>query len=237
MFKFKEFTIKQDKTAMKIGTDAVLLGAWANIENYPNTILDIGSGTGILSLMLAQRCDAITIDAVEIEPNAFEQCVENFEKSDWGDRLYCYNVSFEEFAEEMSEDEETYDLIISNPPFYTDDFKSEDKNRNTARFESSLSFENLLDGVAKLLSENGVFSVIVPKKEENHFINLAKTKQLFLQRICEVQGNSNSEVKRVLMEFNKTSCEIKKEHLIIEHSRHNYTEDYIKLTKNFYLKM
>ncbi len=237
MFKFKEFTINQDKTAMKVGTDAVLLGAWTNIENYPNTILDIGSGTGILSLMLAQRCDAMTIDAVEIEPNAFEQCVENFEKSDWGDRLYCYNVSFEEFAEEMSEDEETYDLIISNPPFYTDDFKSEDENRNIARFESSLSFENLLDGVAKLLSENGVFSVIVPKKEENHFINLAKTKQLFLQRICEIQGNSNSEVKRVLMEFSRTSCEIKKEHLIIEHSRHNYTEDYINLTKDFYLKM
>ena len=101
-FKFKEFTVRQDKTAMQVGTDAVLLGSWCSVDGYPDSILDIGSGTGVISLMLAQRSDAITIDAVEVDESAYEQTVENFEQSDWGDRLYCYNATFQEFANEIS---------------------------------------------------------------------------------------------------------------------------------------
>lgn len=236
-FKFKEFTIHQDKTAMKIGTDAVLLGAWVSISEECNSILDIGSGTGVISLMLAQRSFAETIDAVEIDENAYEQTVGNFEQSDWGDRLFCYHASFQEFANEMEEDEEKYDLIISNPPFYTDDFQSDDNARNKARFTTSLSFEELLNGVAKLLSKNGVFAVIIPYKEEENFIRYAEKENLYATRICRVKGNVASETKRSLLEFSFAKKDIKNEELIIETARHQYTKEYIELTKEFYLKM
>ena len=236
-FQFKEFTIHQDKTAMKVGTDAVLLGAWCTVDNYLDSILDIGAGTGVISLMIAQRSDAMTIDAVEVDEKAYEQAVENFEKSDWGDRLYCYNATFQEFADEIAAEEERYDLIVSNPPFYTDNFESEDVSRNKARFTSSLSFQELLVGVSKILSENGIFSTIIPFKEEMNFINIAKEHHLFLNKVCRVQGNTNSEVKRSLLAFSFQETELEETHLIIEIARHQYTEDYIKLTKDFYLKM
>jgi len=236
-FQFKEFTIHQDKTAMKVGTDGVLLGSWCSVNGYPDSVLDIGSGTGVISLMIAQRSDAMTIDAVELDDNAYEQTVSNFEESDWGDRLYCYNATFQEFSNEIEEEEEVYDLIVSNPPFYTDEFKTDDTARNKARFTSSLSFEELVIGVSKILSKKGVFSVIVPFKEEVNFIALANDNGLFLNRVCRVQGNRTSEVKRSLMEFSFKEIELKEEHLIIEVERHQYTEAYIDLTKDFYLKM
>ncbi|MDC1464549.1 methyltransferase [Polaribacter sp.] len=236
-FQFKEFTIHQDKTAMKVGTDAVLLGAWCTVDNYLDSILDIGAGTGVISLMIAQRSDAMTIDAVEVDENAYEQAVENFEKSDWGDRLYCYNCTFQEFADEIAAEEERYDLIVSNPPFYTDNFESDDVSRNKARFTSALSFEELLVGVSKILSKNGVFSTIIPFKEEENFINIAKDQHLFLNRICRVQGNKTSEVKRSLLAFSFQETKPLETHLTIEIERHQYTEAYINLTKDFYLKM
>lgn len=236
-FKFKEFIVEQDKVAMKVGTDAVLLGAWCSVDKYPNTILDIGAGSGVIALMIAQRSDAMTIDAVEVDEKAYEQAVENFEKSDWGDRLYCYNATFQEFANEIAAEEESYDLIVSNPPFYTDNFESEDVSRNKARFTSSLSFEELLVGVSKILSENGIFSTIIPFKEEMNFINIAKEHHLFLNKVCRVQGNKKSEVKRSLLAFSFQETELEETHLIIELARHQYTEDYIQLTKDFYLKM
>ena len=236
-FKFKEFTVEQDKVAMKIGTDGVLLGAWCTVDKYPDTILDVGAGSGVVALMIAQRSDAMTIDAVEVDEKAYEQAVENFEKSDWGDRLYCYNATFQEFADEIAAEEERYDLIVSNPPFYTDNFESEDVSRNKARFTSSLSFEELLVGVSKILSENGVFSTIIPFKEETNFIALAKENNLFLNRFCRVQGHETAEIKRTLMEFSFNEIELKEESLVIETARHKYTEAYIDLTKDFYLKM
>ncbi|OSY87321.1 tRNA (adenine-N6)-methyltransferase [Tenacibaculum holothuriorum] len=236
-FQFKQFTVHQDKTAMKIGTDAVLLGAWCDLGEYPDAILDVGSGTGIISLMLAQRSDAMTIDAVEIDENAYEQTVENFEQSDWGDRLFCYNASFVEFAEEMQEEEEEYDIIVSNPPFYTNAFETEDESRNKARFTSSLSFEELLTGVSKILSRDGMFSVIIPFQEEESFSVLAKEQGLFLSKVCRVKGNENSDVKRSMLTFSFQEKEISTEELIIEKERHQYTDAYINLTKDFYLKM
>ncbi|REH54488.1 tRNA1Val (adenine37-N6)-methyltransferase [Tenacibaculum gallaicum] len=236
-FQFKEFTVHQDKTAMKIGTDSVLLGAWCDLGGYPDTILDVGSGTGVISLMLAQRSDAMTIDAVEVDESAYEQTVENFEQSAWGDRLFCYNASFVEFVEEMAEEEEEYDIIISNPPFYTDDYETEDVARNKARFTSSLSFEELVQGVSEILSENGRFSSIIPFKEERNFIKLAEKHNLYVNRTCRVKGNPTSEIKRSLLEFSFTEATVQEEELIIETKRHQYTDAYINLTKDFYLKM
>ncbi|MDC3365932.1 methyltransferase [Flavobacteriaceae bacterium] len=236
-FYFKEFTIDQDKTAMKVGTDAVLLGAWCSLETCPDTILDVGSGTGLVSLMLAQRSDAETIDAVEIDPNAYEQSVANFEKSDWSDRLFCYHCSYQDFSEEMKEEDEEYDLIISNPPFYNDNFETNDSSRNTARFTSALSFKELLESTSKILSDSGVFTIIIPFKEEVTFVSLAEKYKLFLNRVCRVRGTDNSETKRSMLEFSFHLKELEETTIVIEKGRHEYTKEYVSLTKDFYLKM
>jgi len=240
-FKFKEFTVKQDKCAMKIGTDGVLLGAWASLKNNPNSILDIGSGTGIIALQIAQRSDAEIIDALEIDDNAYEQTVENFENSDWGDRLFCYHASVQQFINEI---DDKYDLIISNPPFYNDDFETKSKARNTARFTSSLSFNELLISVSKLLEKDGLFSTIIPFKEEQHFIELASKAHLFPSRMCRVKGTPKSKIKRSILEFSflampdgRQESEIEITELIIELERHQYTKEYVALVQDFYLKM
>ena len=233
-FIFKNFTVKQDKCAMKIGTDGVLLGAWTSIDKNPFSILDIGAGTGVLALMFAQRSDAEVIDALEIDDHAYEQCVENFENSDWSDRLFCYHASLEEFVEEI---EDTYDLIVCNPPFYSEDYKTENTQRDLARFQDAMPFEHLLESVSQLLSDEGIFSVIIPFKEEQNFIELAKKANLFPNRILNIKGNSTSKIKRSLMEFSFIKKDLEIENLIIETERHQYTEDYINLTKDFYLKM
>lgn len=233
-FKFKQFTINQDRCAMKIGTDSVLLGAWTSIENNPFSVLDLGSGTGVLSLMLAQRSKAQLIEAIEIDEDAFEQCSENFENSIWNDRLFCYHASLLEFVEEV---EDKFELIICNPPFYSEDYKTENKARDLARFNDAMPFEHLIYAVVNLLTEDGVFSVVIPYKEELQFIELASSAGLFPKRKLHVKGNPNSEIKRSLIEFTFTEQNINSSELIIETERHQYTEDYINLTKNFYLKM
>ena len=151
--------------------------------------------------------------------------------------MYCYNSSFQEFADEIAEEQETYDLIVTNPPFYTDDFETKNAARNKARFVSSLTFEDLIKNAVKILSEDGKFSLIVPFKEEQEIIRLSNEHSLFLNRKCTVQGNPKSEIKRVLLEFSFRQAEIISEHLIIEIERHQYTKEYMNLTKNFYLKM
>lgn len=233
-FTFKQFSVNQDRCAMKIGTDGVLLGAWTPLINNPYNILDIGAGTGILSLMLAQRSNAEQIDAIEIDEDAYEQCVENFEASSWGDKLFCFHAGLDEFVDEP---EDEYDLIISNPPFYTDDYKSATTSRDLARFEDALPFEELIEAAALLLSDNGIFSVIIPYKEEERFVSLCKELDLFPLKITRVKGTPTSEIKRSLLAF----CRIEQTPLIdeltIEISRHEYTPEYIELTKDFYLKM
>ncbi len=233
-FIFKQFEVNQDRCAMKIGTDSVLLGAWTSINNNPFSILDIGAGTGILSLMLAQRCSAEQIDAIEIDDDAYEQCVENFEQSPWSDRLFCYHASLEEFVDEI---EDQYDLIISNPPFYSDTYKSENKQRDLARFSDAMPFRHLVESVSKLLSKEGSFSVIIPYSQEKDFMVLASKEHLFPKRILRVKGSPSSEIKRSLIEFSFNEIEAEVSELIIETARHQYTEAYINLTKDFYLKM
>ena len=219
---------------MKIGTDGVLLGAWVSLKNNPFSILDIGAGTGIIALQLAQRSHAEMIDALEIDENAYEQCVDNFENSQWGDRLFCYHASLEEFVEEI---EDKYDLIISNPPFYSEDYKTSNEIRDIARFNDALPFDELIESASLLLSDEGVFAVIIPRKEEENFIKMALEVNLFPNRICRVRGTESSEEKRSMLEFSFEKISPKIENLTIETSRHNYTEDYKNLVQDFYLKM
>ncbi|MBT8186676.1 MAG: methyltransferase [Croceitalea sp.] len=233
-FQFKQFSINQDRTAMKVGTDGVLLGAWTKVEQNPNTILDIGTGTGLIALQMAQRSFAETIDALEIEAVAFEQAVANFEASPWADRLFCYHASLQEFVNEM---DDRYDLIVSNPPFYAETMGSGSDARDTARQELSLPFDTLLAGVAKLLTPKGEFTTVIPYKEESEFLKKANLLGLHVYRITHVKGTPSAQIKRSLLQFSFESQEMTNNMLIIETDRHNYTKDYIALTKDFYLKM
>jgi tRNA1Val (adenine37-N6)-methyltransferase len=233
-FKFKQFAIHQDRCAMKIGTDGVLLGAWTSLQNNPESILDIGAGTGLIALMLAQRSGAETMDALEIEEEAYEQCVDNFEASPWGDRLFSYHAGLDEFLDDI---EDQYDLIVSNPPFYSEEVASGNSARDMARQNQSLPFEELIEGVSKLLSPDGIFSTIIPYKEEVQFIDLAEKSGLYPQHITRVKGNPSSEIKRSLLLFSFNKKEVLKDELTIEVERHQYTPEYITLTKEFYLKM
>ncbi|TDE06039.1 tRNA1(Val) (adenine(37)-N6)-methyltransferase [Flavobacterium sandaracinum] len=220
---------------MKIGTDGVLLGAWTPIENNPLSILDIGAGTGIIALMLAQRTNAQQIDALEIDEDAYEQSVDNFENSPWSDRLFCFHAGLDEFIEEP---EDEYDVIVSNPPFYTDDFKSATEQRDLARFADAMPFEDLIEAADLLLSENGIFSVIIPFKEEQKFLARAKEFELYPLKITRVKGTPTSEIKRSLLAFiRKETIDFPIDELIIETARHIYTPEYIALTTDFYLKM
>jgi len=231
MFRFKQFLIRQNNTAMKVGTDGVLLGAWANIDSDQKEILDIGAGTGLIALMMAQRTNA-KISAIEIEKNAYLQAKQNFENSKWVERLEIIHSSLQEF-----EPLNKFDLIVSNPPFFTNSLKTLDASRNTARHTDSLSFRELLIFTSINLDQNGKATFIIPYDSEIEFLDIAKKYCLFPSRICRVQGNENSVIKRSLIELNFNNKVVVETILIIEKSRHIYTQDYINLTKDFYIKM
>jgi len=234
-FQFKKFTVQQDRCAMKIGTDGVLLGAWSPIPENCYSVLDIGTGTGIIALMIAQRSNAEQIDALEIDENAYEQATENFENSPWDDRLFCFHAGLDELIDEP---EDEYDLIISNPPFYTENYKTEDEQRDLARFSDAMPFEMLIEAADLLLSENGIFSVIIPFKEEAHFLALSKEFELYPIKITRVKGTPTSEIKRSLLAFQRDEIsDVEINELVMETERHVYTEEYIALTRDFYLKM
>ncbi len=231
---------------MKVGTDGVLLGAWAPIDHNPFSILDIGAGTGLIALMLAQRTYADDpslqvemaeeIEAIEIDAEAHEQCVENFENSPWNDRLFCFHSSLDAFMDEL-EDEE-YDLIVSNPPYHTENYFSGDQKRDAARFTQSLPFEDLCEAASVLLSDIGVFCVIIPFTAEENFVALAAENALFPMKITRVKGTPTTEIKRSLLAFSRTETkDFPIDELVIETARHEYTSAYIELTSDFYLKM
>lgn len=219
---------------MKVGTDGVLLGAWSSLEGNPQHILDIGAGTGLIALMLAQRSRAEVIDAVEIDENAYIQCVGNFENSPWSDRVFCYHAPLEQFVQES---EDKYDLIVSNPPFYSENVASRKKERDLARQTSALPFDKLIKGVAALLAQAGVFCVIVPGREERQFCKLAETSGLYPALITRVRGNPAAPLKRSLIAFQRVKSLLKEEEMVIENRRHEYTNAYWDLTSEFYLRM
>lgn len=226
---------------MKIGTDGILLGAWAKVENA-SSVLDIGAGTGVIALMIAQRTEAEIIDALELDEDAYEQCVENFENSPWGDRLFCYHAALEEFSEEM--DEEKYDLILSNPPFFEPPLPKNNSEediapnaREKARFYNSLPFEELVEYSSGLLSDFGSFAVIIPFSEEEKFLQLCEDVYLYPNRITRVRGNKDSSIKRSLLQLSFTQTSVDENELVLETSRHEYTPEYKELVREFYLKL
>ncbi|MDM1073341.1 methyltransferase [Empedobacter brevis] len=230
-FRFKQFEIFQDKTAMKVGTDGVLLGAWSNLETGDN-ILDIGAGTGLISLMLAQRFPNSRVDAIEIDYDAFLQAKENFEHSIFSERLKIKNTSLQVYSCDKK-----YDLIVSNPPFFTVNNSVDFDARKQARQQETLTFAELIEKSAKLLHKEGVASFIIPYDQMDVFCEKTAQNDLKLSRIVYVKGNSSSPIKRVLLEFSFQERIVRKEELVIERERHQYTNEYISLTKDFYLKM
>ena len=236
MFQFKKFTVQQDKTAMKVGTDGVLLGTWTPLSDTMYSILDIGSGTGLVALILAQRSFAEQIDAIEIDEDAYEQCVENFEESPWNDRLFCYHAGLDEFTDEI---EDRYDLIVCNPPFFKPNNLIEDEARSKARFYDILPFDELVKSASILLAEDGIFSVIIPFEEEENFLKLAANESLFPIKITHVKGTPTAKIKRSLFAFSKTNNPEKlvTDILTLEIERHEYTPEFKELVKDFYLKL
>ncbi len=235
VFKFKQFEVAQERCAMKVGTDGVLLGAWVQPTRETYSVLDIGAGTGVISLMMAQRFPEAHIEAIEIDNDAFEQTVENFENSPWGDRLFCFHASFQEYFQEV---EEEYDLIISNPPYHLATQKTADDAKNLARFEDALPFEHLLYGAKQLLAKEGTFAVVIPYEQEDRFLDIAVEVRLFPVSITHVKGHKGASIKRSLLQLQHEAVEeIKLSELVIEIERHQYTSDYVDLVKDFYLKM
>ncbi|PCJ25542.1 MAG: tRNA (adenine-N(6)-)-methyltransferase [Flavobacteriales bacterium] len=229
-FQFKQFTIQQNTTAMKVGTDGVLLGAWSRVKE--GNLLDIGTGTGLIAIMLAQRNQAAIIDGVEIEKSAYTQAVENVKNCNWSDQINAHHCSIQNYGPNKK-----YDVIISNPPFFIESTKAPNSERNTARHTDNLSFADLISAVIRLLKPDGIFSLILPIAESKQFIQLAEEQNLFLNKECIVKPNLTKPAKRVLMEFSFQKKELIKTKFTIENeTRHHYTKEYISLTKDFYLK-
>lgn len=233
-FKFKEFAILQDKCAMKVGTDGVLLGAWVQIPEEVSSVLDIGTGTGLIALQLAQRSTAEIIDALEIEADAFEQAVENFENSIWSDRLFCYHASIQEFQNEI---DDKYDLIVSNPPYFRGSPEGIKTSRNIARHNDLLNFDALLQATEALLSQQGSCAFVIPFSEEKNFISTAAGQGLFPDHITRVRGHDLSPFKRSLLQLSREASDTKIDVLTLEIKRHVYTKDYKALVRDFYLKL
>ncbi|MBR4999959.1 MAG: methyltransferase [Rikenellaceae bacterium] len=230
-FKFKQFTVYQESAAMRVGTDGVLLGAWAQ-HPAPLRILDIGSGTGVISLMAAQRWSEARIDAIDPDLGAFEQSRKNFELSPWSNRLTAHNCDLQHFTAEP------YDLIISNPPYFVNSLKNPDLIKSTARHTDTLPHNELVLHAARLLSDNGTFAVILPADLQSNLFELALKNGLSVRRTAEIFDRQGRNQIRIMAEFKKSvSAEPIEEQIYIRDVESNdYTEQYKSLTRDFYLK-
>ena len=245
-FRFKQFEVWHDKCAMKVGTDGVLLGAWCPMEEVRGLqsvvrsqksevrILDVGTGSGLIALMLAQRCSEAQIDAIDIDPDAVAQAQDNFARSPWTERLHAHHVAFQDFRFQISNFK--YDLIVSNPPYFVDSLKNPDQHRQAARHTDTLSYTDLLSCAAELLADDGTLALILPAESENTVLNLAQTAGLSPTRLTHVYSKPGKPMKRVLVAFKKgtgLSCETTD--FFIESETSPRSEEYKELTKDFYL--
>ena len=228
-FRFKQFAVEQDDVAMKVGTDGVLLGAWAKCEGA-RRILDIGTGTGVIALQMAQRNTTAQVQAVEIDQAAARRARANFDMSPWAERLQVVQTAVQEFR-----CDEPYDLIISNPPYFIDSLLSPDGRRSTARHTADLSFEELDAAVCRMLGDDGRFAIVLPTEEFARYYALSR---LHLVRKCEVRFVEGGRVRRIMAEFARESRGVvMAEDLAIESLvRGEFTAEYRALTKDFYLK-
>lgn len=218
---------------MKVGMDGVLLGAWTD-PSGAERILDIGTGTGLIALMIAQKNGKAQIDAIEVDTEAFDEAVQNIQQSHWGERIHPELFSFQEFAERTNR---KYDLIVSNPPFFTNGVKAPLENRAQARHSDSLPLDVLISGAANMLSEKGRISLVLPIESLPEIVLLADSNKLFISRLCRVKPNPIKPEFRILIELTNTESIIQEENLMIEFEKHHdYTPEYKELTKDFYLK-
>ena len=239
-FDFKQFSIRQDRCAMKVGTDGVLLGAWcrltATADASPMTsaprILDIGAGTGLISLMLAQRYPEALIDAVEIDAEAASQCQENFDASPWSNRLHIYTTSLQEHQTDTE-----YDLIVTNPPFYNATLKPADEGRAIARHFDSLPTAEIIRFACAHLSPSGTLALIYPPQYETSLMTEFARSDLSLTRLCNFITREGKPAKRRLIQLSRRAQPIESESLIIRDVDNIYTPQYIALTEPFYLSL
>ena len=231
-FEFKKFKIKQDKCAMRVSTDAVLLGAWVS-PNGSKSILDIGTGTGVIALMLAQKSNA-AITAIDIDKDSTEQARVNVSQSIFCDKVKVVHSSFQELAKACTD---KFNLIVTNPPYFIDSLKNTSDTRTTARHTDSLSFEDLINGVKKLLDQKGKFCLILPTKEALLFREMAQLKGLYLSKLLRIRTRMEKDSeKRHLMQFEFKESEFSESTLVIEADSHrNYTNEYKELTRDYYI--
>ncbi len=229
-FRFKQFTIQHDRCTMKVGTDAVLLGAWAKITSAKH-VLDIGTGSGVIALMLAQRTSPLcTIDAVEIEPIDAQQATDNVLQSPWPNKVRVFNTSIQEFKPPHF-----YDLIISNPPYFINSEKPPDVRRQQTRHTSLLSFESLLSCVNRLLTPNGKFNIILPYTEGFQFVELARQSKLFCTRQVSFRTRLEKPIERWLLEFSRVESTSERDEILLYENGLMWSAKYHALTQEFYL--
>jgi tRNA1Val (adenine37-N6)-methyltransferase len=232
IFHFRYFTVHQDKCAMKVGTDAVLLGSWVD-PGDARRILDVGTGTGLLALMLAQKSDAM-IEGVDIDQGAYLQARENFLLSPWYFQLTPVHASFQEFAVQATPG---YDLIVSNPPYFQHASKPSGEARTAARHTDMLAYGELIDGVRKLLHPNGRFCVILPFKEGMDFLDLAQQRGLFCQRLARIKTKPGKPEKRVMIEFGYRFGVMTEEEIVIQEENNRFSDQYIRMTDEYFLNL
>lgn len=230
-FHFKQFSVRHDRSGMKVGTDGVLLGAWANVAGA-KTILDIGTGTGVIALMLAQRTDHAKIHAIEIHEDAFQDALENFNVSKWKDRLILHSGAIQQFTSD-----EKFDLLISNPPYFLNSYKPPSLKRETARHTETLSFDELLTASEILLTARGKLNVILPYTEGQLFISLALQKGFSCTRKWSFKSRAHKPVERLLLEFSSVPLPCQEGEILLYDSGEEWSSAYRKLTGDFYLKI